>query len=55
MRSNTFLALTLALAAVATQHARADGAHNRYRWTDAHGIVQYSDVPTAEAAPPVSV
>lgn len=51
MRFSTSLALTLALAAVATQYVRADdkGLHNRYRWTDAHGIVQYSDVPTAEA------
>ncbi|MBS0584537.1 MAG: DUF4124 domain-containing protein [Proteobacteria bacterium] len=51
MRSSTFLALTLGLAAVASQYARADdkGLHNRYRWTDAHGVVQYGDVPTAEA------
>jgi hypothetical protein len=49
MRSNPFLALTLTLAVVATPYARADSAHNRYRWTDAHGVVQYSDVPTAEA------
>lgn len=51
MRFDTLLALTLALVAATAQQAHADdkGAHNRYRWTDARGVVQYSDVPTSEA------
>lgn len=46
----SILALTLALAATAPPSAAQDKtAHNRYRWVDAHGGVQYADSPTAEA------
>lgn len=50
MRIASILALTLAFAA-GTQTALAQkvAQHNRYRWTDLHGVVQYGDSPTAEA------
>lgn len=47
MRST--IAFTLTLAIVAAQASAQQSTHNRYRWTDAHGGVQYADSPTAEA------
>ena len=50
MRPLICFVLTLAFAA-STQSAIAQkkSTHNRYRWTDSHGSVQYGDSPTAEA------
>lgn len=50
MRTALAFALTLAFAASApTAWAQKNTQHNRYRWTDAHGAVQYGDSPTADA------
>lgn len=50
MRLTTSLAFTLALATAAQPiWAQNKATHNRYRWTDSRGVVQYSDSPTEEA------
>ncbi|MFT3790322.1 MAG: hypothetical protein QM741_04430 [Rudaea sp.] len=50
MRPTIVIALTFALTAAASNAAAQDkAAHNRYRWIDPHGSVQYADSPTAEA------
>lgn len=48
MRSTIALALTLVVA-VSQAAEQPHSGHNRYRWTDARGIVQYADSPTPEA------
>ena len=48
MRLTTTFALTLVITA-SQAFAQEHGAHNRYRWTDARGVVQYADSPTPEA------
>jgi len=50
MRLPIALTLTLVFAASAhTAWAQKSTQHNRYRWTDSHGAVQYGDSPTADA------
>lgn len=50
MRTAFTFALTLAFAVSAQPTwAQKSTQHNRYRWTDAHGAIQYGDAPTAEA------
>ena len=49
MRFPITFALTLGLAMAASLAWPQGKGHNRYRWTDAHGAVQYADSPTAEA------
>ncbi len=43
------IAFALTLALVASAWAQKTTQHNRYRWTDSHGAVQYGDTPTADA------
>jgi len=49
MRLPIMFALTLGLATAASLAWSQGKGHNRYRWTDSHGAVQYADSPTAEA------